>query len=81
MQKIDWKDLSDLGLLRRINEDILHPLGLAISRELDGTSKNIIVADDGVFTYASYDTKRLSDQEIKSKLQEILKCKKVQNEN
>lgn len=78
MQKIDWKDLSDLGLIRRINEDILHPLGLAISRELDGTSKNIIVADDGVFTYAEQ-RQRVSDDEIRTKLQEILECKKKQS--
>lgn len=28
---INWTQLSELGLVRKINEEILHPLGLAIS--------------------------------------------------
>lgn len=47
MMILDFKALSDAGLLWKINHDILHPLGLALCREPDGTSKGAIVSDDG----------------------------------
>lgn len=49
---VSWRDLSDMGLLYKINKEILHPLGLAVTRELDGTSKGAILADDGIFTFS-----------------------------
>jgi hypothetical protein len=39
------------GLLWKINHDILHPLGLALSVETDRGDLAILVADDGVWTY------------------------------
>lgn len=47
MITVDFKALSDAGLLWKINHDILHPLGLALSREPDGTSKGAVVAENG----------------------------------
>lgn len=68
---INWNDMSQLGLIRRINTEILHPLGLAISRNLDGTSSQILVASDGVFEYG--DTHPVvTDDEVRQKLQVLL---------
>lgn len=35
MKSINWNQMSELGLIYKINKDILHPLGLAISRNPD----------------------------------------------
>jgi len=74
MQKedtIDWNKMSELGLIERINVEILHPLGLAMSRNPDtGVSDVVFVSDDGKWEYGP-DRKStiISDEEIK----EILK--------
>ena len=53
MKKIDWNQASELGLVERINTEVLHPLGLAMARNPDdGTSPCVLVADDRVFKYA-----------------------------
>ena len=66
MKTINWNDMSKLGLIRRINEEILHPLGLAMSRNIEtGTSEEIFVADDGIWEYAIPPDVILSDDEIK----------------
>jgi len=66
MKTINWNDMSKLGLIRRINEEILHPLGLAMSRNIEtGTSEEIFVADDGIWEYADPPEMILSDDEIK----------------
>ncbi|MFG5021212.1 hypothetical protein ID080_00980 [Vibrio cholerae] len=45
--------MSELGLIEKINREILHPLGLAITRNVEtGKSEAILVADDGKFEYA-----------------------------
>ena len=50
---IDWNELSRRGLLVRINREILHPLGLAICRDVEtGKSPGAVVSDDGPFCYA-----------------------------
>lgn len=52
MKYINWNDLSELGLLERINKELLHPLGLAVSRTPDtGASEMILIADDGEWEY------------------------------
>ncbi|MDF7662382.1 hypothetical protein PUG81_25750 [Erwiniaceae bacterium L1_54_6] len=52
---LDWNQLSALGLMFRINHEILHPMGLAIFRESElAISKGALVAPDGVFTYPEY---------------------------
>ncbi|MFJ5321056.1 MULTISPECIES: DUF7415 domain-containing protein [Pectobacterium] len=53
MQSIDWNEISRRGLLVRINNEIMHPIGLAIFRDPDsGVSGGALVADDGVWQYA-----------------------------
>lgn len=52
MKSIDWNEASKLGLIEKINKEILHPLGLAMCRVPEtGTSPNILVAPDGEFQY------------------------------
>lgn len=76
MKEINWNQLSELGLIRKINRDVLHPLGLAICRNIDtGTSEAILVADDGVWEYAENILEKpdLTEVEIREKLAEMLK--------
>ncbi len=55
-EKIDWNEASNRGLIVRINTEILHPLGLAMCRNVkDGTSPYLLVSDDGVWTYSACD--------------------------
>lgn len=78
MEEINWNQLSELGLLIRINRDILHPLGLSLSRNIDtGMSEAILVADDGVWEYAENILEKpdLTEIEIREKLAEMLKLK------
>lgn len=50
---MNWKELSEKGLVFRINHEILHPLGLAIGYEtLNGVSAGAFIADDGVWQYS-----------------------------
>jgi hypothetical protein len=56
---IDWNELSRRGLLKRINQEIMHPLGLAICRIPEtGESPGALVSPDGPFVFA--DDVRLS---------------------
>ena len=53
MVEINWNKMSDLGLIQRINKDILHPLGLAMTRNPEnGSSESILIADNGVWEYS-----------------------------
>ena len=65
--------MSDLGLIERINREILHPLGLAISREVEsGISEKVFIAGDGVFEYApEIKSKPLTYEQIQEKLKEL----------
>ncbi|QJT79594.1 hypothetical protein [Kosakonia sp. MUSA4] len=50
---LDWNQLSAMGLLERINREILHPIGLAAYRNpQDGTSGGALVSPDGKWEYA-----------------------------
>ncbi|EUM93275.1 DUF3850 domain-containing protein [Enterobacter sp. MGH 6] len=50
---MNWKELSEKGLVFRINHEILHPLGLAVGYETtNGVSAGAFVADDGVWQYS-----------------------------
>lgn len=51
-QWVDWNQLSSLGLIRRINTEILHPIGLALFRHQDGVSSGAMIAPDGKWNYA-----------------------------
>lgn len=71
MKRIDWNTASELGLIQRINKEILHPMGLAMTRDAKtGTSPDLLVADDGVWEYAP-DVKLkpiLTNQEVQDKI-------------
>lgn len=48
MKYVDFNTLSEMGLVWRINREILHPLGLALSRDVEtGSSPGALIADDG----------------------------------
>jgi hypothetical protein len=52
LEIIDWNEISQRGLLVRINQEIMHPLGLAICRDPEtGTSPGAVVSDDGPWVY------------------------------
>lgn len=62
---IDWNQASELGLIVRINKEILHPLGLAMSRDIDtGVSEAIYIAEDGIWEYSQ---ETLDNNPIKTK--------------
>lgn len=71
-KSINWNQMSELGLICCINREILHPLGLAISRNpKTGSSDEILVSSDGVWEYApGVDNDKLSDEQIKAKIRE-----------
>lgn len=49
---IDWNEISQRGLLVRINREIMHPLGLAVCRDpATGTSPGAVVSEDGPWIY------------------------------
>lgn len=52
LELLDWNELSKRGLIRRINTEILHPLGLAMNRVPEtGVSTGAYVSPDGVWEY------------------------------
>lgn len=55
---ISFNEMSDRGLIWKINKEVLHPLGLALARNLDGTSNGCLVAPDGVWEYDEESNKR-----------------------
>ena len=74
MKKIDWNDMSSLELIKRINEQVLHPLGLAMTRNPEtGTSDYVLIAPDGVFEYDNTIKGRqsLTDEQIKTRVNEL----------
>ena len=53
MKRIDWNKASELGLIERINREVLHPLGLAMYRIPEtGESPGLLISDDGEWQYA-----------------------------
>jgi hypothetical protein len=47
-----WQELSDAGLIYKINKEILHPVGLALSWDPDlNTSFGAIKSPDGEWEY------------------------------
>ena len=81
MQTLDWNQMSALGLILRINTEVLHPLGLAMARNPEtGHSEQILVAPDGVFTYSERKITP-SVQETKLALSILLSGLEVANED
>lgn len=77
MKSIDWNQMSKLGLIERINREILHPLGLAIAREVTtGISEKVLVAPDGIFEYGEIKSTIISEDEINKILDEYREVKK-----
>jgi len=69
-KEIDWNKMSELGLIRRINTEILHKLGLAMSRNPDtGISEKVLVSDDGEWEYAEKKDV-VTDEEIRKILKD-----------
>lgn len=80
---IDWNDASALGLIHEINSKILHPLGLAMTRNPStGASDIILVADDGIYQYAPsvhIDKPPTTNQELIERISELgITIKKTQ---
>lgn len=73
MKAINWNQMSELGLIEKINTEILHPLGLAISRNTKtGCSENVLISDDGAWEYdPKMKTTIISDVQVKAKLSEM----------
>ena len=70
---IDWNQASEMGLIERINREVLHPLGLAMTRNPEnGKSESLLVADDGFWEYdPEMESGIISNEEIKAILGEI----------
>ena len=64
--EINWNKMSELNLITRINSEILHPLGLAMSRNpVSGFSEIIYIADDLFWEYdEEVNTEVLTKKEI-----------------
>ena len=71
-KKLDWNELSDLGLVERINKEILHPLGIAVYRDPeDGTSSGALISPDGEFSYGEIKSKIISDEEVIRRVHDV----------
>ena len=52
-ETVNWKELSERGLVFRINHEIMHQLGLAVMYEsVTGLSGGAVVAADGMWSYS-----------------------------
>jgi hypothetical protein len=74
MEKIDWNTASNLGLIERINREVLHPLGLAMCRDTDtGVSPCLLVAEDGKWEYSKdiEPKPKLTKEEIQQELTKL----------
>ena len=73
MKTINWTQASELGLVERINREILHPLGLAMSYHPNtGTSEALLIADDGFWEYSpNLESKVIADDEVKRKVLQL----------
>ena len=74
MNKLNWNQMSELGLIIRINQEILHPLGLALYRTPDdGNSPGVLIADDGFWEYSENKSHKIfSDDEVRAKYLEFI---------
>tara|TARA_R110002033_G_scaffold54_4_gene864 strand:+ start:916 stop:1149 length:234 start_codon:yes stop_codon:yes gene_type:complete len=73
MKSLNWNQMSELGLMERINREVLHPLGLAVSRNPEtGNSEAILIADDGIWEYGNIQSTVLTDKEVKKKLADFV---------
>lgn len=74
MKVIDWNVIAELGLLERINREIMHPLGLAVFRiPEDGTSGGAFISPDGIFEYGDIESKVVPPSETVKKIKKLNK--------
>jgi len=77
MKTINWNQAGELGLIVRINREILHPLGLSMSRNPEnGASEMLLVSDDGIWVYDQHllaNTSIVSEEEARAKIAEWTK--------
>ena len=75
MKTLNWNQLAELGLLERINREVLHPLGLAACRDPEsGVSKCALISDDGEWEYApDIESKIINDDEVRRRYQDMIK--------
>jgi len=72
---IDWNELSKLGLIYKINSEVLHPHGLALFRDNEtGISGGAIVGDEP-YTY-SEDSIKNNTEKLKNLESNILELRK-----
>lgn len=71
VKAIDWNEASELGLVERINREVLHPLGLAMTRNPEtGISENLLIASDGFWEYPlGMKSTVKTDEEVKAAIQ------------
>lgn len=81
MKSINWNQASELGLIVRINCEILHPMGLAMTRNPEnGASEMLLVSADGIWEYDPQlmaNAPAVSEEEIKAKIAEWTKEQKA----
>lgn len=67
MKYVDWNVLAKLGLVKRINNEILHPLGLSVSYNPEtGISEYILIdEEDWNWEYSNVKINQLPKEEIK----------------
>ena len=72
-KEIDWNIASKLGIITRINIDILHPIGLAMTRNPNnGKSESLLIAPDGFWEYnPDVVTNIMTDDEIVEYLKDL----------
>lgn len=74
---VGFQELSDKGLIYKINEEVLHPHGLSLTRDIDlDLSYGCVISHDGIF---EYDKKTIEENEEKYK--RFLESKNKENKN
>ena len=75
MKTLDWNQMSHMGLIEKINREVLHPLGLAMTRDpATGKSDNVLIADDGMWEYADdFKSRILPDDEVTRRIEQFSK--------
>lgn len=76
VKTIDWNQMSELGLIEKINTEILHPLGLAISRNPEtGVSAAILISDEGEWEYGpDMESTILPNDVLKRRIEKLNDC-------
>jgi hypothetical protein len=73
LKNIDWNKASELGLVEKINREVLHPLGLAMTRNPEkGISEGLLISDDGEWEYApNMKTTILPDEVVREAIKAV----------